>query len=288
MRHLDDEGFERLERLVALLTEDDTGLADREFVALATHRLDQHGEVQQAAARHGELLRALDRVDPQCDVSFQLLHEPVAKVAGGKELARLARERRGVDAKHHAQSWFIDREPRKRPWVGGIADRVADLDILDSTHGGNVASSGLLHIHAAQFVEYLQPHHLRVDEAGGGGRSHDGSPLDELARLEPADGDPADIVGPAQRGHEHLQGGVVIDHRPRDLLEDEVEERLHRAFPHGRIVRGKAVAARCVDEGKVGEVVVGPEFEEQPEDLVENLQRPGIGPVDLVDHDDGA
>ena len=42
---------------------------------------------------------------------------------------------------------------------------------------------------------------------------------------------------------------------------------------------------RGVDEREVGEVIVGPEFEEQPEDLVEDLERPGVGAVDLVDDD---
>ena len=82
--HLDDERLERLLGHAVALVEDHLRLADGDFVALAAHGLDEHGEVQDAAAGDGELLGAGDRLDPQGDVFLQLLQQPLAEVAAGE------------------------------------------------------------------------------------------------------------------------------------------------------------------------------------------------------------
>ena len=69
------------------LAGDDARLADRQLVAFAAHGLDQHRQVQQAAAGDGERIGAFDGLDPQGDVLFQLLHQPLAQVPAGDVLA---------------------------------------------------------------------------------------------------------------------------------------------------------------------------------------------------------
>ena len=54
-----------------------------------------------------------------------------------------------------------------------------------------------------------------------------------------------------------------------------------------RSVGGDALSAGGVDGRKVQGVIVGAQFDEQIEDGVEDLRRPGVGAVDLVDDDDG-
>ena len=48
-------------------------------------------------------------------------------------------------------------------------------------------------------------------------------------------------------------------------------------------MRGIAVTGTGINIGKVGQLVVGAEFQEQIEDLVQHLLWAGVGPVDLVD-----
>ena len=62
---------------------------------------------------------------------------------------------------------------------------------------------------------------------------------------------------------------------------------MHGALADRRVVRGVAAAAGGIHKREVGQVVVGAEFEEQAEDLVEHLQRPGIRSVDFIDHHHG-
>ena len=49
---------------------------------------------------------------------------------------------------------------------------------------------------------------------------------------------------------------------------------------------GKAELAAGVDVREIGQAVVGPQLQEELEDLVEHLVGPGVGAIDLVDHHD--
>ena len=90
----DDQRLERLLLPAFALVEDHVGLADRQLVALAAHGLDQHGQVQHAAAGHGVGIAARHRPDPQGDVAFQFAEQPLAEVPGGQEPAVAAGEGR--------------------------------------------------------------------------------------------------------------------------------------------------------------------------------------------------
>ena len=153
VRHLNHERLEGLERRALLLPQDHPGLAHGDLEPLPPHGLDQNRKVEQATARNGKLLGARNRLNPQGNILFQLLVQPIAEVAGGQELARPADQRRGVDAKHHRKGRLVHRESGQRSGVGGVADGVADLDVFDPAHCGDVAGGGLLNIHSAKLVE---------------------------------------------------------------------------------------------------------------------------------------
>ena len=86
------------------------GDTDGELEALAAHRLDQHRQVQFAAARNAEAIRIVGVLDAQRDVVFELLVEALANLAARQVLALAARKRRLVDLEGHADRRFIDLE----------------------------------------------------------------------------------------------------------------------------------------------------------------------------------
>ena len=55
-----------------------------------------------------------------------------------------------------------------------------------------------------------------------------------------------------------------------------------------RIMRGEPRPARREDVGEIELLLAGSLLDERVEDLVEDLGRPRVGAIDLVDHDDGA
>ena len=149
-----------LERLVALavdLADDDLGPADLQLVALAAHGLDEHGELQLAAAgdlddvgRVGLGRRLIDTL-PSTSRSRRS-----RRWRRGEVLAVLAGERRGVDAEGHAQHRLVDREAGQRHGVGRVGEGVADLDLGEAGDDEQVAGDELVDLDAADAREAMQ------------------------------------------------------------------------------------------------------------------------------------
>ena len=88
---------------------DDLRLADGELETLAPHRLDEHRELQLAAALHLPRVGSLGREHAQRHVADELLLQPALDLARGELLAVLARERGRVDADGHREARLVDR-----------------------------------------------------------------------------------------------------------------------------------------------------------------------------------
>ena len=113
----------------------------------------------------------------------------------------------------------------------------------------------------------------------------------ERAGQDAADADPADVIVVVDVRDEDLQRRLGVEVRRGHVLDDRVEEVVDELRPlRGRSVgleRRPAVAAGGVDHREIEGVVVGPEVHQQVEDLVQDLRRPRLGPVHLVDDHDG-
>ena len=155
--HFDHQRLERLFGHAVVVVEDHVRLADGKLETFAAHGLDEHGEVQDAAAGDRELLGAGDRLDAEGDVLLQLLHQPLAEVAAGEILAFLAGQGRSVHAEGHLQRRLVDHQARQGPGRIAVAHRVADLDVLQPDQGHDVAGLGRLDLGPAQVLEDVGP-----------------------------------------------------------------------------------------------------------------------------------
>ena len=72
------------------------------------------------------------------------------------------------------------------------------------------------------------------------------------------------------------------------MADDEIKQRLQRAFAGGRILADVTAAARTVENREVQLLFGGLKRHEQVEHFVQNLIRAAIGTVDLVHHHDRA
>ena len=126
------------------LADHDLRLADGELEAFAAHRLDEHRELELAAALHFPRVGTLGVLDAQRHVADELLLQPVLDLARGELLAVLAGEHRRVDADRHRQARLVDDERRERPRVVDVGERLADRDLGDAGDRDDVARARLL------------------------------------------------------------------------------------------------------------------------------------------------
>ena len=90
-----------------------------------------------------------------------------------------------------------------------------------------------------------------------------------------------------QGEYQQLERAVLPDRRRRDFPENRVQQRRNVRARLLRIQRGRALQSRGVDDGKVQLIVAGAQVSEQVECAVDHVVDLGIGPVNLIDDDDG-
>ena len=157
------------------------------------------------------------RPDLDRDVAEDLLLEAGLDLAAGDVLALAAGQRRGVDPERHPQRRRVDVEPRQRPRVGRIGQRVADRHLGQPGDADDVARAGLLDVDAVDAVRGLEAGHRAAqgDRPAGLDRArrvvgllaHDDDPLagPDGPVPDPPDGHPADVLVGGQVRDEELE-----------------------------------------------------------------------------------
>ncbi len=284
--HVDRDPFDRLAAAPVDLAGHHSRLSDGQLVALAPHQLDEHGQLQLAAALHLPHVGPLGVQHAQRHVSDQLAVEPVLEHAGGQLRPALAGHRRCVGADSHRERRLVDGDQRQRMRVVGVGDRLADHDLLDPGDGDHVARSRLLGRHAFEALGDLQLGELGVHQRAVGAAPCHLLAAADRALLDAAQRQPAEIGRRVEVGHPRLQRRPVVVAGRRYVLEDQFEQRLQRcsrgALGERRLTRlGIGVADREIDL-----VLGGVQIEEQLVDLVHDLGDARVGAVDLVHHQD--
>ena len=267
------------------LAREHLGLADRQLEALAAHDLDQHRELQLAAALHLPDLRLGGGADPQGDVADELLLEPGDEGARGHLVALGAGQRRGVDSERHRQRRLVDDAHRQRPRVVEVGDRLADRHLGQAGERDDLAGARLV---GGDAVERLG--HVELGHAGGLDRPVGAAPGDLLALADRPVQDAqqrqaADVGRGVEVRDERLQRVVGVVGGRRHGREQGLGQ---RAEILGELVGREAGApgARVgVDDRELDLRLVGVEVEEELVDLVHDRLGARVGPVDLV-HDE--
>ena len=146
-RDVDADALVGLVDLAVDLVQEDLRAGDLELEALAPHLLDEHGQLQLAAAAHLEGVRGGGGADLDADVAEHLALQPGADLPGGQELAVTTGHGRGVDAEGHAQRGLVHGEAGQRARVARVRDGVPDGDLRQPGHGHDVPGAGLLDLH---------------------------------------------------------------------------------------------------------------------------------------------
>ena len=282
--------LDRLHLLAVDFLDDDFRARHGQLVAFAAHVLDQHRQVQLAAAGDQELVGVGAFLDLQRHVVQRLALEPLADLARGDELAAalvlVAGERRIVDLEGHADGRLVDGQRLQRLGRVELAHRVGNAEAFHAGNRDDVAGFGLGHLaplqaHEAEHLQHFAGALLAV-------AIHHRNLLVglDLAALDAADADQADVAVVVELADAHLERAVRIDFRRLHVLHDRFVQRRHVAFARGAFKAGVAVQGGGVDHRKVELLVGRAEAVEQVEGLVQHPVGAGAGAVDLVDHHD--
>jgi hypothetical protein len=195
-------------------------------------------------------------------------------------------ERRSVDHEKHGDGRFVHGHGGDTFGRAGVGDRVADVETFDPGDADDVARRRFLDIDALETGEREQ---LREAQAGldlAVARDLRDRCVDLRATTEDAaDADASDVFVVIDRRNEHLER-AFFGRRFRNGFRDRLKQRLERV---ARILEAElrdAGAAVRVDDREIGLLVVGAEFDEEVEDLVDDFARARVFAVDLVDRDD--
>ena len=124
-------------------------LTHLQFISLASHRFDEHTQVEHAATRHHPVVKAFALAHLQCQVALQLLLQALLDLTACAVLALLAEEGRVVNGKEHAHRRLVDGNRGQRLGLLKVADGVANLEILQPDDGANVAALHLVDLAVA-------------------------------------------------------------------------------------------------------------------------------------------
>ena len=225
LRDVYQEQLHRLLQLTIDLLGNDRGLGRLQLIPFAPHGFDQDSKLQLAPAHDTEGVRRVGLLDAQAHVLAQLGPQPFAQLSGRHELALAAGPRRGIHAEDHSDGRFVHPNRWQRLRCFTVGDRLADLNLLDTSDGHNVAGLGGLDFDPLEPLPTVELRHLaghlRAIEATQGVEAR--SP--QLAADNAADRQPPHVVAVIEVVGLELHGRGQVAERPRQSRDDEVKQR---------------------------------------------------------------
>src|ERR1051325_9639729 len=106
------------------------------------------------------------------------------------------------------------------------------------------------------------------------------------AAYDAAERNPAKVIAVVQVGYEHLKKWLRRDFWRRNILHDNVKERRHILIAFLQISHGKSVLCARINDWKIELLVSCFQLDKKIENHVDDLMRPCIFSIDLVDDND--
>ena len=207
-------------------------------------------------------------------------------MARGDEFALFAGERGVVDHERHRQRRLVDRNEGERVGLVDVADRLADVEVLDAAQCDYIADRAPVRLDAAQPLELIELDDLFVRDRTVGVAQRRQLTAAYRAADDLAYAYPADVVVVVDVADDRLQTVGVVALGCGDLGDDRVEQRAHIFADRARFERRPAQLCAGVDDLEVDLIVVRAQLQKQLEHFVDDLFVIAAA-VDLVDDDHG-
>src|SRR6266403_2235351 len=285
---IDIKVLERLKQLAVFVPmKNDLGSRDHHFVALASHLLDQDGDLHIAASMNFKCPRRFRVVELKRNVTARFPDETIANLSRRHKFPVASGKRRIVYQNAHSNRRRIDIDKLKRRALFSIGQLFTDISVFKSGQAHNFASAGLLG--------------FNLFESGMGKERRDRSAFaisiamktdNRIANADAAaddapESDAPDIITVIKIRNEHLKKRIGRNFRRRDVLNNGLEKRSHVFVLIIQFAHGKTIPGAGVDDRKIELLIARFQFDEEIEDQVERFARFRVLSVDLVNDDDG-
>ena len=181
---------------------------------------------------------------------------------------------------------LVDRDHRQRARVLGVGERLADRDVGQAGDGDDLARAGLRGLDPVQRLGDVELGDLRARHRAVGAAPGDRRALADRPVAHPADGEAAEVGRGVEVGHVRLQRVALLVGGRRDVLDEQVHQRLEVGALLALRQRRPAGPGVGVDDRELDLVLARVEVDEQLVDLVDDLGDARVRPVDLVDDED--
>ena len=285
VRYGTDDFLDRFAETAFDTLEDDFRTGNTDLVAFTAHILQEDRKMQLAAAGYLEGIGGIGLFNTQTDIDFQFLLKTFADVTGSDIFAALSLEGRCVDHEVHRHRRLFDRDLRHRFNVFA-ADRIADLDILDTGDQNDIA--------ALRFIDRGTLQTLIVEEIGDlavfllavGIHDFDVFVGFDDTAVNTADTDTSDIVVICQSGYLHFQRFTAQIRIRLYMGDDRLEKRDDIFVGIIDLITDDAVTGDTVQDREIKLFIVGFKIQEQIIYFINDFTDTGVLLVDLVDKED--
>src|SRR6266403_3705336 len=285
---IDIKVLERLKQLAVFVPmKNDLGSRDHHFVALASHLLDQDGDLHIAASMNFKCPRRFRVVELKRNVTAGFPDEPIANMSRRHKFPVASGKRGIIHQNAHSNRRRIDIDKLKRGALFSTSQCFTDISVFKSGQAHDFAS--------ARFLGF------DLFETGMGKERRDGSAFaisiamktdNRIANADAAANDATksdapDIITVIKIRDQHLKKRIGRNFRRRHVLNNGLEKRSHVFVLIVQFAHSKTIPGAGVDDRKIELLIARFQFDEEIEDQVERFARFRVLSVDLVNDDDG-
>src|SRR5882762_4749508 len=254
---IDVKVLDRLQQLAVFVSmKDDLGSRDHHFVALASHLLDQDGDLHFATSMNFKCPRRLRVVELKRNVTAGFPDEPIANMSRRHEFPLASGKRGIIHQNTHSNRRRIDIDKLKCGALFSTGQCFTDISVFKSGQAYDFASARLLG--------------FDLFETGMSKERRDGSAFaisiamktdNRIANAHAAANDSTksdapDIITVLKIRDEHLKKGIGRNFRRRHVLNNSLEERSHVFVLIVQFAHGKTVPGARVDDRKIELLIV--------------------------------
>ena len=186
------------------------------------------------------------------------------------------------------QGWFINLDQGQGLRVIGAGNGFTNVDLIKTGNCHEITCPGLLNLDPLQALETKQLADPATLNTAVIAKQRDWLPRTDRAVVDTANHDATQKIAVVQGGDLKLEGLFRIANGGWDVAKNGLKERLHVFAFCLHVWLGVASHAATKEVGEITLVVVGTEFEEKIQNLVDSDFGIDPGPVNFVNENNGA